>query len=100
MCVFFFFMYRGVTTIDVSLNSLDIQQCDLSGEDQGGVFDPFVGTHRCKNTTTVSKTTTTTTYLILIVVPISIVGRIQLINLNMLMKGCCYGNSYVYHICS
>lgn len=62
-------MYRGVTTIDVSLNSLDIQQCDLSGEDQGGVFDPFVGTHRCKNTTTVSKTTTTTD-MILIVVPI------------------------------
>ncbi|XP_071820444.1 probable G-protein coupled receptor CG31760 isoform X2 [Apostichopus japonicus] len=44
--------FVGVTTIDVSLNSLDIQQCDLSGEDQGGVFDPFVGTHRCKNTTT------------------------------------------------
>ncbi|KAJ8042105.1 hypothetical protein HOLleu_13093 [Holothuria leucospilota] len=44
--------FVGVTTIDVSLESLDIQQCDKDEADQDGVFDPFVGTHHCKMSTT------------------------------------------------
>ena len=41
-----------MTTIDVELSSLDINQCS-GGEDSNDVFDPFVDTHLCKNTTQV-----------------------------------------------
>ncbi|XP_063951037.1 metabotropic glycine receptor-like [Lytechinus pictus] len=50
------FTFAGVTTIDISLDQLDIHQCALndtgnSSSSEGQIFDPFVGTHRCKNTT-------------------------------------------------
>ncbi|XP_041454840.1 probable G-protein coupled receptor CG31760 [Lytechinus variegatus] len=48
------FTFAGVTTIDISLDQLDIHQCalnDTGNSSEGKIFDPFVGTHRCKNTT-------------------------------------------------
>ncbi|XP_022103446.1 probable G-protein coupled receptor CG31760 [Acanthaster planci] len=45
--------FAGVTTIDIALSSLDINQCpknDSNSDDQT-VFDPFVDTHLCKDTT-------------------------------------------------
>ncbi|XP_038070270.1 probable G-protein coupled receptor CG31760 [Patiria miniata] len=46
--------FGGVTTIDVALSSLDINQCPNLNENGTGnqnVFDPFVDTHLCKDTT-------------------------------------------------
>ena len=42
---------RGMTTIDIALTNVDINQCD---EESGGQFqfEIFAGTHRCKNETT------------------------------------------------
>eukprot|EP00057_Strongylocentrotus_purpuratus_P009015 XP_011663489.1 PREDICTED: probable G-protein coupled receptor CG31760 [Strongylocentrotus purpuratus] len=48
------FTFAGVTTIDISLDQLDIYQCpsnDRENSEDGEIFDPFVDTHRCKNTT-------------------------------------------------
>ncbi|XP_031561759.1 probable G-protein coupled receptor CG31760 [Actinia tenebrosa] len=43
--------FMGVTTIDIELTNVDINQCD---RDSGGPFqfEVFIGTHRCKNFTT------------------------------------------------
>ncbi|KAK3742297.1 hypothetical protein QZH41_013111 [Actinostola sp. cb2023] len=43
--------FMGVTTIDIELTNVDINQCDL---DSGGTFqfEIFIGTHQCKNITT------------------------------------------------
>ena len=42
---------RGMTTIDIALTNVDINQCD---KESGGQFqfEIFAGTHRCKNETT------------------------------------------------
>ncbi|XP_070575540.1 metabotropic glycine receptor-like [Ptychodera flava] len=46
-----YFEFAGVTTIDVDLDQVDINQCDV--EDNADVdFDPFVNTHKCKTETT------------------------------------------------
>ncbi|XP_072013672.1 probable G-protein coupled receptor CG31760 [Amphiura filiformis] len=46
------YIFAGVTTIDVVLDDLDINQCprDVNADDSN-VFDPFVNTHKCQNTT-------------------------------------------------
>ncbi|XP_072169538.1 metabotropic glycine receptor-like [Diadema setosum] len=52
-----YFTFAGVTTIDISLDYLDIYQCPIvnnTDHSDGGdseIFDPFVGTDHCKNTT-------------------------------------------------
>ena len=47
----FFFFLRGMTTIDIALTNVDINQCDRSSSGQFQ-FEIFAGTHRCKNETT------------------------------------------------
>ena len=48
VCLCFF---RGMTTIDIALTNVDINQCDRSSGGQFQ-FEIFAGTHRCKNETT------------------------------------------------
>ncbi|XP_077983046.1 putative G-protein coupled receptor CG31760 [Glandiceps talaboti] len=43
--------FAGVTTIDVDLDQVDINQCDAMDTADVG-FDPFVNTHKCKTDTT------------------------------------------------
>ena len=51
ICFCFFFFLRGLTTIDIALTNVDINQCDRSSSGQFQ-FEIFAGTHRCKNETT------------------------------------------------
>ena len=46
-----FFFSRGMTTIDIALTNVDINQCDRGSGGQFQ-FEIFAGTHRCKNETT------------------------------------------------
>ena len=41
----------GVTSIDVDLDQVDINQCDASDGVNVG-YDPFINTHKCKKETT------------------------------------------------
>ena len=40
-----------MTTIDIALTNVDINQCD-KGSESKFQFEIFAGTHRCKNETT------------------------------------------------
>ncbi|KAK6183213.1 hypothetical protein SNE40_010737 [Patella caerulea] len=44
-------IFKGVATIDIELTNVDINQCDLSDESDGGALDVFRGTHHCQATT-------------------------------------------------
>ena len=46
-----FLFSRGMTTIDIALTNVDINQCDKSSGGQFQ-FEIFAGTHHCKNETT------------------------------------------------
>jgi hypothetical protein len=45
---------RGVATVDVALNILDIDQCDPTGDKKVVALNVFRGTHHCKPSTRVS----------------------------------------------
>ena len=45
--------FRGVATIDIELQNIDINQCDLGDVESSSGLDVFRGTHRCKPTTKV-----------------------------------------------
>ncbi|XP_072024107.1 probable G-protein coupled receptor CG31760 [Amphiura filiformis] len=46
-------VFAGVTTIDLVLDDLDINQCprDQNAGNDENVFDPFINTHKCHNST-------------------------------------------------
>lgn len=52
---YYFYLFcdssRGMTTIDIALTNVDINQCDKGSEGKFQ-FEIFAGTHRCKNETT------------------------------------------------
>lgn len=53
-CLCFIFFLRGMSTIDIALTNVDINQCDKSSDGQFQ-FGIFAGTHHCKNKTTQCK---------------------------------------------
>lgn len=65
---FLFCFFRALVSVDISLEDVDIDQCDapdsaeqLSSEETGDQFKPnhlstFMGTHRCKKSTKASYT--------------------------------------------
>ena len=47
------FRWEGVLSVDISVSSMDINQCDAAPESSDGhqIVDHFMGSHKCDNLT-------------------------------------------------